>query len=125
MHFKAMNLSFPAVDIRRGQLMLIPTDVDGASIWLTSPLLIGVLLTARRWWADPGRRALMLASFAVAAGLMCYHTTGAKDTGYYRYALDFVPIWLLVIAPYTARPRAVPWVLACLAYGALYNTLIP
>lgn len=124
MHAWAMNLAYPRWDIRGGALYAVTAHRDGAAIWLTSPLCLGVLLTARRWWRDPPRRALMLASLLVIAGLWGYHTTGSRDCGHYRYALDVVPVWLLVIAPYTEVPRGRRWTLACLAYGAMYAALV-
>lgn len=124
-HAWAMNLSLPRWDVRAGTLYPDASGINGASIWFTSPLLFGVFLSARRWWHDPRRRALMLTSLVVIAGLWCYHTTAAYDTPYYRYALDFIPVWLIVIAPYTNGPRARLWTLACLAFSALYFNLLP
>ncbi len=56
---------------------------------------------------------------------MCYHTTGSGESGYYRYSLDFIPLWLMVIAPYTEGRRGVVLTLACLAYSALYFNILP
>ena len=124
-HAQAMHVCFPAWDIRGGTLYAETGETDGGSIWLTSPLLLAVFLTWRRWWREPCRRALMLASFAVMLGLMGYHTTGAVGAGYYRYSLDFIPIWLLVIAPDLPQGRyGPPLTLACLAYSALYFDII-
>jgi len=120
----AMNLAFPSWDIRAGSLYAVAGKTDGGSIWLTSPLLLGVFVTARSWWRDPQRRALMLGTIPVIAGLMCYHTTGAGSAGFYRYSLDFIPIWLLVIAPYTIGRRGAAWTLACLAYSTLYFNIL-
>ena len=125
MQARAMNLAYPAWDIRAGTFHADISGIDGGSIWLTSPLLLGAIVTIRRWWSDPARRALMLGTLPVIAGLMCYHTTGADRAGYYRYSLDFIPVWLLVIAPYTSGRRGVPLTLACLAYSALYFNILP
>ncbi len=125
-HAWAMNLAFPRFDLRGVCTPhLDPSGVNGAGIWLTSPLLLGVFVTWRRWWSDPCRRALMLASVAVVAGLWCYHTTGSYNAGYYRYALDVIPVWLMVIAPYTTGPRGRMLTVGCLAYSALYFNLLP
>ncbi len=124
-HAKAMYLSYPAWDIRGGTLYPMTDEMDGGSIWFTSPLLLAVFLTWRRWWRDPYRRVLMLGSFVVMLALMGYHTTGAVGKGYYRYSLDFIPIWLLVIAPYVLRSRHGPnLTIACLAYSLLYFDII-
>ena len=124
MHAKAMNAAFPSWDIRKGTLHPATADIDGASIWLTTPLLLGVFITIPSWWKDPRRRALMLGTLPVILGLMCYHTTGSMGAGHYRYALDFIPIWLLVIAPYTQGRRGLPLTLACLGYSAMYFNLV-
>ncbi len=123
-HLRAMNLAYPSWDIRGGTLYPDTSDVNGGSIWLTSPLLLGVFLTLPKWWRDPTRRMLMLATLPVIAGLACYHTTGAMSAGCYRYSLDFIPIWLIVIAPFVTTRRAAPWTLGCLAYSALYFNLL-
>ncbi|MBX3396096.1 MAG: hypothetical protein KF841_12085 [Phycisphaerae bacterium] len=119
-HFKSMNLTLPTPDIRENTIYFDNTDRDGGSIWFTTPLLLAVFATARRWWRDPARRALMLSSLLVIFGLWGYHTTGSHECGYYRYALDFIPIWFAVIAPYVTTPRAAPWTLACLAWSTFY-----
>jgi hypothetical protein len=125
MHAVAMNLSFPSWDLRGGTLYPVTVGVEGASIWFTSPLLLGVLVTIPSWWRDRSRRVLMLGTLPVIAGLMCYHTTGSGESGYYRYSLDFIPLWLVVIAPYTEGRRGVVLTLACLAYSALYFNILP
>lgn len=120
----AMNLAFPSWDIRGRSLYAVVEKIDGGSIWLTSPLLLGVFVTARSWWRDRRRRVLMLGTIPIIAGLMCYHTTGAGGAGYYRYSLDFIPIWLVVIAPYTLGRRGAGWTLACLAYSTFYFNIL-
>ncbi len=125
MHLRAMNTAVPAWDIRGGALMPINDGRDGGAIWLTSPLLLAVFVTFRQWWRDPARRALMLGSLAVVVCLMCYHTTGSSEGGHYRYALDYIPVWLLVIAPYLTKHRTLSWVLAALAWSGVYFRLLP
>jgi len=120
----AMNLAYPKWDIRAGTLYLATGQSDGGSIWLTSPLLLGIFFTARWWWRDRRRRALMLGTLPVIGGLLCYHTTGAGSAGFYRYSLDFIPIWLMVIAPYTMGRRGVLLTLACLAVSTLYFNIL-
>ena len=57
-HLRAMNTAFPSWDIRGGTLYPDTSEVNGGSIWLTTPLLIAVLLTLPRWWRDRSRRLL-------------------------------------------------------------------
>ncbi|OWY71542.1 hypothetical protein B7486_07595 [cyanobacterium TDX16] len=121
----AMNAEIPSFDIRRGALQPVIAGRDGASIWFTTPLLIGILVTLRKWWADATRRALVLGSLPVIAGLLLYHVTGSNDAGHFRYALDFIPVWFIVIAPFTLSPRGKRWTLACLAFSATYFSLLP
>lgn len=125
MQARAMNTAFPAWDIRQGALFADTSNTVGSSVWLTSPLLLALPLTFPRWWRDGRRRALVLSTLPVIALLLCYHTTGADGDGYYRYSLDFVPVWLLAVAPETTGPRGRPLTLACLAFSALYFYLIP
>jgi hypothetical protein len=114
-----MNLAPP--DVRWTRHGLIPqNDPMGVSIWITCPLLLFVFLGARDWFGDPSRRGLMLASAGIIAVLMVYHSTGADQPGYYRYALDYVPVWLLVIAPHVAAPARRGWTLAAIAWSTAY-----
>jgi len=120
MHFHAMNIEHPDWDIRHGRPHLDLVDVLGGSIWLTSPLTIGVVLLIRRWWHDRERRILMAATLPVIIGLWMYHTTGS-EAGFYRYALDFLPIWWLVVAPFTEwAPIARRWSIVAIAYSLIY-----
>ncbi len=120
-----MNLAPP--DVRWSRLNLLlggGDDADGTSIWLTCPLLLLVIWDARRWWWDPARRALMISSFGVILGLLCYHNTGSVQHGFHRFSLDFMPVWLMVIAPYILRGRRTSLTLAALAYSALYFNVL-
>ncbi len=118
-NFWHMNFEPPAFRLAPMKLQLYGHG-DGASIWLTSPLLLFGLWDVRRWWRDPARRALMLSSLAVIGIFLCYHTTGSVQRDFYRFALDFIPVWLMVIAPYLMHGRRVWVTLGCLAYSALY-----
>lgn len=124
-NFWWMNLALPELSIQEPQLQLrLLGDGDGASFWLGSPLLLLVFWDARRWWRDGVRRSLMIASFLVIPVLLCYHTTGAAQAGFFRFSLDFMPIWLMVLAPYTAGGRRAWFALACLGWSVLYFQLI-
>jgi len=125
MHARAMNTAYPCWDVRKSTPYADTADMNGGSIWLTSPILLGVFVTWRRWWRDPARRALMLGTLPVIFGLMCYHTTGADGAGCYRYSLDFIPVWLLVIAPYILTHRGNLLTVACLAYSTAYFYYLP
>lgn len=120
MHLHAINVAFPMPEIRQGTLHLDLVDVTGGSIWLTAPLTLFVPLTIRRWWPDRRRRAFMLGTLPVIFGLMCYHTTGA-EAGYYRYALDFLPVWWLVALPFAGRSAIERrWLVAAAIWGVMY-----
>lgn len=124
-HAKAMHLAFPPLDIRGGTLYPVTDAIEGGSIWLTSPLLLAIIPTLPYWWRNRRARGLMLSSFLVMFAVMGYHTTGAQQAGFYRYSLDFIPVWLVVIAPYITSRRGVPFTLGCLAYSTLYFNIIP
>ncbi len=125
-HLVAMNATVPDIDMRNHSIYFDNTDREGCSIWVSSPILLAVFLTAGRWWRDPASRVLMLSSFVVILGLWGYHTTASYQAGFYRYSLDFIPIWLMVIAPHVMTKRATPWTLAAMAWSALYfHTLTP
>lgn len=123
LHIQAMT-TFPRWDVRGGTLYPINDGHEGASPFLTSPLLFAIFVTARKWWKDPTRRSLMLGTFLLICGLMIYHTTASHEAGHYRYALDFIPLWLPVVAPYICTRRALPWILACTAWSALYFRML-
>jgi hypothetical protein len=60
-----------------------------------------VLISAGRWWRERSARALMFGTVPVMIGLAMYHSPGFMEHGYNRFALDFLPVWLLVVAPYS------------------------
>lgn len=124
MHFKAAHLALPTPDLRQGRLYIDAADVNGASIWVTSPILLGVFFTAHRWIRDRRRVLLMAGSLAVMLTVSCYCTTSVMSAGYYRYALDFIPIWLLIIAPHVLGSSGRVWTLLALVWSAVYFNLL-
>ena len=44
--------------------------------------------------------------------------------GYFPYALDFLPVWLVVIAPWAVEGWRRWFTLGCLAYSALYFNVL-
>jgi len=123
-HAKAMHVAYPVWDVRGSELYPVTDDIEGGSIWLTSPLLLAVVPTIPYWWRNRPARSLMLTSFLVMFAVMGYHTTGAQRAGFYRYSLDFIPVWLVVIAPYLSGRRGIPFTLGCLAYSTLYFNIV-
>jgi hypothetical protein len=119
-NLKYMHLAPPRLDISPTELRLVETSTMGTSIWLTSPLCVWVILAAARWWAHGPSRLLILGTIPVMAGLALYHSPGFLQSGYNRFALDFLPIWLAVISPFI-RGGWRTWVtLAMTAYSLLY-----
>ncbi len=114
-----MHAELPAVEPGLTNVRIAASG-DGASIWFTSPILLYVLIDARRWWRDPRRRLLMLSTIPVMLGLLFYHTTGFMQIGYNRFALDFIPIWLAVIAPFSRGGWRTWFTLAATAWSLLY-----
>lgn len=120
LHIWAMDLDFPHWCIRQGKLHIDLINTPGGSLWLTTPLTLAIFGTVRRWWRDLPRRVLMLGTIPVLVGLYCYHTIGVSY-GMYRYALDFLPVWWLVIAPYTETSRSARRLtIVAVAYSILY-----
>lgn len=126
-NFYYMHLAPPRVDeVSLTRIHVNPAHLHGTSIWITSPILVYVLVSWRRWMAEPERQVLMLGTFLVMFGVLCYHGTGFIQAGYSRFALDFIPVWLVAIAPMTTG-RWRSWVtIACIAWSLLYfQTITP
>lgn len=118
-----MNVAFPSLRIDANGLRLLP-DSHGASIWWTTPLLLYVVLDVRRWWADSSRRWWMLATFVLIALILTYHNTGYVQPGHYRFALDFIPVWLGLTAAWMWRGRRLPWTIAAITWSCIYFSLL-
>jgi hypothetical protein len=114
-----MNLALPHFRLTSGGL--IPeNDEYGVSIWITSPLLLGAFLGVRRWWPNRAARALMFSSLLVIGTFLMYHSRGISKVGYFAYSLDFLPVWLVVIAPWAIERWRRYFTLGCLAWSAVY-----
>lgn len=121
-----MFLQPPLVEVSTAGIELKDSTSFGTSIFLTSPLLLYVLLVPTAWRAYRRRRALMLASLAVLLGLLCYHSPGFMQVGYNRFALDFVPVWLLLVARDSRGGRRTWCTLCAAAWGLLYfQSIVP
>lgn len=95
----------------------------GTSLWITTPLALWLLLGVGVWWKRPGARPLILGTLPILVGLALYHSPGYLQHGYNRFALDFLPIWLVVAAPAMFRGKRQwrTWFsLACIAWSLLY-----
>lgn len=73
---------------------LVP-DPDGHSILLTSPALLVAVSAGVR---SRSARILWVAAFLVALPLLLYYGGGGFRTYGYRYALDFIPFLLALVA---------------------------
>lgn len=125
-NFYYLHLAPPRVELSLTEIKISDNNQNGQSIWLTNPLLLLVLLGARQWWSDKKSRILMLGTLPVMLGVLCYHSPGYMEHGYSRFALDFMPIWLLVIAPQTKGRLRTWFTLACTAWSLLYfQAIVP
>jgi hypothetical protein len=106
-----------------GRWMWSPNP-EGASIWLTSPILILALCAARFWWPQKRVRWLMLSSLPIIAAHLCYHNTGYIQWGYQRFALDYAPVWLVVAAPWLASGRRRWITIGCALWSVMYFAMI-
>jgi hypothetical protein len=125
-------ISWPAIDLQADGVHIAESNNIGTSIFLTSPLLIWVFISCRNWWDRKDRRALMIATLPIIAGHALYHGMGFPESGYFRFALDFIPVWMVVTAPWMLKPRIGPgswriWLsLACITWSVLYfNAITP
>ncbi|HVP10873.1 MAG TPA: hypothetical protein VMV94_06740 [Phycisphaerae bacterium] len=119
----SMNLAPPHLRLTSGGL--VPENEDfGVGIWFTSPLLLGAFIGLRRWLPDRPARALMFSSLLVIAALLMYHATGGEKVGYYRFALDWLPVWLMALAPWAIERWRRYFTLGCLAWSGLYFNIL-
>lgn len=114
------------VDISMTGLNIQEDNPYGTSFWITTPMAIWVLVSVRQWWRRREARWLMLGTLPVMLGLLCYHSPGYLELGYNRFALDFLPIWLLVAAPFTHGGRRT-WISAALITWSLlyFQSIVP
>lgn len=123
-YFITENLWFMHAEIPRIEPSLtgihFAASGNGASIWFTSPMLLYAVIDVRRWWSEPYRRVLMLGTVPVLMGLSLYHSTGFMQIGYNRFALDFIPIWLIVVSPNTRGGWRTWFTLGATAWAMLY-----
>lgn len=125
-NFYHLNIAPPILDLDGLNVRIYERDQDGTSMWMTTPLAAFVFITAGWWWRDRCRRILMLGTLPVMLGLLCYHSPGFMQHGYSRFALDFLPIWLAVIAPQTRGGWRTWFALGCTAWSLLYfHAILP
>jgi len=123
-----MHVAPPRVDIEPSLTSLKITESNqmGTSIWITSPLLFYVLIAAPYWLRDGPKRMLMLSTLPVMLVLLFYHSPGYLQHGYNRFALDFIPIWLAVVAGQTRSGWRTWLTLGCTAWSMLYfQSIVP
>lgn len=123
-----MNAALPWARGPNGRIGWHPSEY-GASLWLGTPLAVLALLGVRTWWREPAVRAMMLCTLPIIAALLLYHGTGQRQYGYWRFSLDFLPVWLVAAAPYLttgwrrwATPVCTAW---SLAYFAMVQAWVP
>jgi len=125
-NFYYMHLAPPRLDFDPPLVNISADNQEGTSMWITTPLAAMTIIAWRWWWPDPKRRLLMLGTVPVMVGLWCYHSPGFMEYGYNRFALDFLPIWLVVIAAQTRVGWRTWFTLGCTAWSLLYfQTLLP
>lgn len=114
-----MNAAVPDISWVDGAPVIGASSI-GTSIWFTTPILALIWVGAAAWWRDLPRRTVMLCSLGVIGVLLCYHTTGKLQEGYFRFALDFIPVWFVVGASWlTTGWRR--WVTpVCICWSVVY-----
>lgn len=123
-----MHLAPPMIgDVSLTTFNVHDANQNGTSMWIATPMAFWVFIAIAGWWREKNARWLMLATIPIMIGLAMYHSPGYMEHGYNRFALDFLPIWLLVVAPYSigGKNRWRTWLtLAFAAWGVLYFNLI-
>ncbi len=115
-------LPYPAEDAATLQFPYMQPSPWGMSILLTSP---AILYAFRAKWKEPLVRACWVTTIAIGATLLPYYWTGFVQFGY-RYALDFIPFLLLLVAlglpkPLTAWSRVLILIsVAVNIWGAIF-----
>ena len=118
-----MNAAIPWGFTEDGGLGWRPSE-HGTSIWLTTPLLAFVLLGAGAWWREVPARTLMLCSVPLICILLLYHGTGRLQYGYWRFALDFIPVWLVVGGCWLTTGWRRYATLGCVAWSVTYFAML-
>lgn len=131
-HFAATNFYYlhiapPRIaDVSLTGINVQEDNPYGTSMWITTPMAVWALISAGQWWKEQSARWLMLGTIPVMLGLLCYHSPGFLELGYNRFALDFLPIWLLVSAPFTRGGKRT-WVSVVLMMWSLlyFQAIVP
>lgn len=118
-HAYSMWIDAPNVSLTH-EALRIDGNAKGNAIWIGTPLLLLALIDVKRWWRDPRRRWLMLATLPIIAAHLLYHGPVIGQAGYYRYSLDFVMIWLLAVAPETTTGPRRTFALTSLLWSVFY-----
>lgn len=119
-----MNAALPWGRAEAGEGIGWRPSPDGASIWLTTPILVLIVLGASYWWREGPGRMLMLCTVPIIVALLLYHNTGYRQYGYYRFALDFVPVWFVVGGRWLTQGRRRWATVACVAWSVGYFAMV-
>jgi len=96
----------------------------GTSVWLTTPILAVILLGLPWWCRDATRTLLMACSIPIIVGHLTYHATGVVQTGYYRFALDWIPVWFVAASGWLTTGWRRIITVACVIWSAIYFRMI-
>ncbi len=144
-HFIAENAFYqfvapPRIALGLNGLQVSESNNIGTGILWTTPTTLWLLVALGACFARSSTRTLLLCSFAVMLGDMCYHSPGFLQSGYSRFALDYLPVWLVLAAgSMFDDPRRTPteqknaawgwrnWITAaCVAWSLFYfQTITP
>jgi hypothetical protein len=138
LHFLPANLwrtlfAFPSMSFSGLRVVSIAGDPFGNSLLFSQPVLLltGVLFAKGAF--PPRVQAFLLGAILLSIPVLTYHNAGLEAPGYMRYSLDYLFVWIAVIAvafgaTSHARPlRTATWLLAAWAvyYGIAVVRVLP
>ncbi|MBX3394012.1 MAG: hypothetical protein KF841_01455 [Phycisphaerae bacterium] len=92
----------------------------GTALWFTTPIALLAVIGICRKPRDQVAFALCVGSMPIVLAHLFYHNTGYVQHGYYRFALDYLPVWLVAAAPWLMRGRQRWLSTACILWSVAY-----
>lgn len=114
-----MNSALPFSRDTEGRLHFDPSP-HGAALWFTTPIALLAVIGIFRQPRDRVAVVLWVGSIPIVLAHLLYHNTGYVQHGYYRFALDYLPVWLVAAAPWLTRGNQRWMSVACVLWSVGY-----